>query len=141
MSQFDVLCIGNAIVDIIARCEDDFLVANGIHKGAMNLIDAERAEALYAAMGPAVEMSGGSAGNTAAGIASLGGSAAYFGLIDEIFLFKTKHIHGHLTADQAYIHVNTGFPQFGDSRYAFVFEHLLHQAGSHRFETRNVSHE
>ena len=81
MSQFDVLCIGNAIVDIIARCEDDFLVANGIHKGAMNLIDAERAEALYAAMGPAVEMSGGSAGNTAAGIASLGGSAAYFGKV------------------------------------------------------------
>ena len=55
--------------DIIARCEDDFLVANAIHKGAMNLIDAERAETLYAAMGPAVEMSGGSAGNTAAGIA------------------------------------------------------------------------
>ena len=81
MSEYDVLCVGNAIVDIIARCEDDFLVANGIHKGAMNLIDAERAEALYAAMGPAVEMSGGSAGNTAAGIASLGGRAAYFGKI------------------------------------------------------------
>ena len=81
MAKYDVLCIGNAIVDIIARCEDDFLVANGIHKGAMNLIDAERAEALYAAMGPAVEMSGGSAGNTAAGIASLGGSAAYFGKV------------------------------------------------------------
>ncbi|PHP68732.1 adenosine kinase [Zhengella mangrovi] len=81
MSQYDVLCIGNAIVDIIARCEDDFLVANAIHKGAMNLIDAERAETLYAAMGPAVEMSGGSAGNTAAGIASLGGRAAYFGKV------------------------------------------------------------
>ncbi|MCB1418346.1 MAG: adenosine kinase [Notoacmeibacter sp.] len=81
MSRYDVLCIGNAIVDIIARCDDDFLVGNAIIKGAMNLIDAERAEALYSAMGPAVETSGGSAGNTAAGIASLGGRTAYFGKV------------------------------------------------------------
>ena len=81
MDRYDVLCIGNAIVDIIARCDDDFLVSNSIIKGAMNLIDAERAEALYAAMGPAVETSGGSAGNTAAGIASFGGKTAYFGKI------------------------------------------------------------
>ncbi len=67
MSQYDVLCIGNAIVDIITHCDDDFLVANGIIKGAMNLIDADRAELLYARMGPAIEASGGSAGNTAAG--------------------------------------------------------------------------
>jgi len=81
MSQIDVLCIGNAIVDIIARCEDDFLVGNGITKGAMNLIDAGRAELLYSRMGPAVETSGGSAGNTAAGIASFGGRAAFFGKV------------------------------------------------------------
>ncbi|MBW3097605.1 adenosine kinase [Pseudohoeflea coraliihabitans] len=81
MSQFDILCIGNAIVDIIARCEDSFLEENAIIKGAMNLIDAERAETLYARMGPAIEMSGGSAGNTAAGIASLGGRAAFFGKV------------------------------------------------------------
>lgn len=83
MSQpkFDVLCIGNAIVDIIARCEDDFLVDNNIIKGAMNLIDEDRAETLYAAMGPAIETSGGSAGNTAAGIASFGGQAAYIGKV------------------------------------------------------------
>lgn len=81
MSQYDVLCIGNAIVDIIARAEDDFLRSNNIIKGAMNLIDADRAEALYAAMGPAVETSGGSAGNTAAGVASFGGRAAYFGKV------------------------------------------------------------
>jgi sugar/nucleoside kinase (ribokinase family) len=81
MPDFDVLTIGNAIVDIIARSEDDFLVANGIIKGAMNLIDAERAEALYAAMGPAIEASGGSAANTAAGVASLGGRGAYFGKV------------------------------------------------------------
>src|SRR5690606_39435521 len=81
MSQFDVLCIGNAIVDIIARCEENFLVENGIVKGAMNLIDAERAELLYSHMGPAIEASGGSAGNTAAGVASFGGKAAYFGKV------------------------------------------------------------
>ncbi|WP_018235320.1 adenosine kinase [Ensifer sp. BR816] len=81
MTKFDVLTIGNAIVDIIARCDDSFLVHNGIIKGAMNLIDAERAELLYSRMGPAVEASGGSAGNTAAGVASLGGRAAYFGKV------------------------------------------------------------
>jgi hypothetical protein len=52
MNQFDVLCIGNAIVDIIARCDEAFLVDNAIIKGAMNLIDAERAELLYSRMGP-----------------------------------------------------------------------------------------
>jgi sugar/nucleoside kinase (ribokinase family) len=81
MTAIDVLCIGNAIVDIIARCDDTFLSDNGIIKGAMNLIDAERAETLYARMGPAIEASGGSAGNTAAGIASFGGSAAFFGKV------------------------------------------------------------
>ncbi len=81
MAQFDVLTIGNAIVDILARCEDDFLEENGIIKGAMNLIDAERAELLYSKMGPAVEASGGSAGNTAAGIANFGARAAYFGKV------------------------------------------------------------
>jgi sugar/nucleoside kinase (ribokinase family) len=80
-TRFDVLTIGNAIVDIIARAEDDFLVERGIVRGAMNLIDAARAEELYAAMGPALEASGGSAANTAAGVASLGGRAAYFGKV------------------------------------------------------------
>lgn len=81
MSEYDVLCIGNAIVDIIARCDEAFLVDNGIIKGAMNLIDAERATFLYERMGPAIETSGGSAGNTAAGLAGLGGRAAYFGKV------------------------------------------------------------
>lgn len=81
MSQYDVLCIGNAIVDIIAQCDETFLTDNGIIKGAMNLIDTDRAELLYASMGPAIEASGGSAGNTAAGVASFGGRAAYFGKV------------------------------------------------------------
>jgi sugar/nucleoside kinase (ribokinase family) len=88
MPELDVLCIGNAIVDIIASCDEAFLVDNGIIKGAMNLIDAERAELLYSRMGPAVEASGGSAGNTAAGIASFGGRAAYFGKVSQDGLGK-----------------------------------------------------
>jgi sugar/nucleoside kinase (ribokinase family) len=81
MTKFDVLTVGNAIVDIIARCDDQFLIDNKITKAAMNLIDAERAELLYSRMGPALEASGGSAGNTAAGAASLGAKAAYFGKV------------------------------------------------------------
>jgi sugar/nucleoside kinase (ribokinase family) len=88
MNQFDVLCIGNAIVDIIARCDEAFLVDNAIIKGAMNLIDAERAELLYSRMGPAIEASGGSAGNTAAGIASFGSRSAYFGKVADDQLGK-----------------------------------------------------
>ncbi|MCB1461215.1 MAG: adenosine kinase [Nitratireductor sp.] len=80
-TRFDVLTIGNAIVDIIAQSQENFLVAEDIIKGAMNLIDADRAEHLYAAMGPAIEASGGSAANTAAGVASFGGRAAYFGKV------------------------------------------------------------
>ncbi|WP_113372463.1 adenosine kinase [Rhizobium sp. SYY.PMSO] len=83
MTRFDVLTVGNAIVDIIARCNDQFLIDNKITKAAMNLIDAERAELLYSRMGPALEASGGSAGNTAAGVANFGGRAAYFGKVAE----------------------------------------------------------
>ena len=87
-TRFDVLTIGNAIVDIISRCDDQFLIDNAITKAAMNLIDAERAELLYSRMGPAIEASGGSAGNTAAGVASFGGRAAYFGKVAEDQLGK-----------------------------------------------------
>jgi sugar/nucleoside kinase (ribokinase family) len=80
-APLDVVGIGNAIVDVIARADDAFLAREGLKKGSMQLIDAPRAEALYAAMGPALEMSGGSAGNTMAGIASLGGRGAYVGKV------------------------------------------------------------
>ena len=79
--QYDVLGIGNAIVDVIARTDDDFLAAQKMHKGAMVLIDEERADKLYAAMGPAVEISGGSAANTIVGVASLGGRSAFVGKV------------------------------------------------------------
>src|SRR5262245_4975924 len=80
-TRFDVLCIGNAIVDVLARVEDSFLDKHALTKGMMRLIDEQTAERLYADMGPAIEISGGSAGNTAAGIASFGGRAAYFGKV------------------------------------------------------------
>ncbi|MGI9481278.1 MAG: adenosine kinase [Hyphomicrobiales bacterium] len=80
-SQFDVLGIGNAIVDILSHADDEYLNLRGISKGAMNLIDEERAESLYAETGPAIEVSGGSAANTIAGIASFGGDAAYTGKV------------------------------------------------------------
>jgi sugar/nucleoside kinase (ribokinase family) len=79
--HFDVLGIGNAIVDVIARTEDDFLVRHGMHKGAMTLIDERQAADIYDAMGPAVEVSGGSAANTIVGVASLGARAAFIGKI------------------------------------------------------------
>src|SRR3546814_19902300 len=73
----DVVCIGNALVDVLAKADDAFLTTHGIPKGSMTLIDAARALQLYDAMGPAVEVSGGSAGHTATGVASLGGRAAF----------------------------------------------------------------
>ena len=81
--RYDVLGIGNAIVDVIARAEDDFLVAQGMHKGTMALVDQARAEKIYQAMGPAVESSGGSAANTIVGVASFGGRAAFVGKVKD----------------------------------------------------------
>ena len=80
-TRLDVLCIGNAIVDVIADCDDAFLAAEGLSKGMMRLIDAEEATRLYDHMGPARQVSGGSAGNTAAGIAALGGHAGFIGQV------------------------------------------------------------
>ena len=87
--RYDVLGIGNAIVDVIARAEDDFLVAQGMHKGTMALIDEARAQAIYAAMGPAVESSGGSAANTIVGVASFGARAAFIGKVRDDELGRT----------------------------------------------------
>jgi len=78
---FDVTAIGNAIVDVIAQADDTLLAAHNLPKGAMNLIDAEMAEKLYGVMGQGKEASGGSAGNTIAGIAMLGGRTAYIGKV------------------------------------------------------------
>jgi len=78
---YDVAAIGNAIVDVIAPSSDAFLDEQGLTKGTMMLIDEARAHSLYAAMAPGIEASGGSAGNTVAGVASFGGTAAYVGKV------------------------------------------------------------
>ncbi len=80
-SRYDVLGLGNAIVDVISRADDDFLIAQELRKGGMTLIDEARAEQLYAAMGPATIISGGSAANTIIGLASLGGRGAFIGKV------------------------------------------------------------
>lgn len=80
-TRYDVVAIGNAIVDIIGRCDDAFLATHGATKGAMTLVDADRVVSLYASMGPGIEASGGSAANTMAGLASFGGRAAFIGKV------------------------------------------------------------
>jgi sugar/nucleoside kinase (ribokinase family) len=79
--SLDVVAIGNAIVDVLTHTDESFLESHGMVKGSMMLIDEDVAHEIYADMGPAVEASGGSAGNTAAGIASLGGRVGFVGRI------------------------------------------------------------
>jgi sugar/nucleoside kinase (ribokinase family) len=91
----DVLAIGNAIVDVIARTDEAFLAREDVHKGAMQLIDETRAEHLYGVMGQATIVSGGSAANTAVGAASLGAKAAFVGKVrdDELGRLYTRDLH------------------------------------------------
>ena len=83
MKKFQVVGIGNAMVDVLARAEDAFLAEAGVQKGIMQLIDMDRAVDLYSRVGPAKEISGGSAANTIAGIAHLGGRTAYVGKVKD----------------------------------------------------------
>ncbi len=80
-SRFDVVGIGNALVDVISHADDVFIERQALTKGSMTLVDTERALHLYRALGSAVEMSGGSAANTVSGVASFGGRAAYIGKV------------------------------------------------------------
>jgi sugar/nucleoside kinase (ribokinase family) len=103
--SYDVAAIGNAIVDVIAPADDAFLVDNALAKGAMTLIDAARASELYARMAAGIETSGGSAGNTVAGVASLGGRAAYVGKVakdqlGEVFIHDTRALGVHFQTPQ-----------------------------------------
>ena len=82
-ARYDVAAIGNAIVDILARVEDSLLADLALDKGVMTLVDAERSEAIYRRLPPAVEVSGGSAANTAAGVASLGGKVGFIGKVKD----------------------------------------------------------
>lgn len=97
---YDVAAIGNAIVDVIAPADDAFLTSEGLDKGAMMLIDEARGRDLYSRMAPGVETSGGSAGNTIAGVASYGGRAAYLGKVaddqlGEVFAHDMRAIGAH----------------------------------------------
>ena len=80
-AELDVLAVGNAIVDVISHASDAFLAERALAKGGMALINEATAEALYAEMGPGVEISGGSAGNTIAGVAAFGGRGAFIGKV------------------------------------------------------------
>ena len=114
---YDVVAIGNAIVDIIGRCDDAFLAKHGAPKGHMRLVDAETISSLYTAMGPAIEISGGSAANTMVGVTSFGGKAAFIGKVagDEfgrIFRhdieaagvkFETRAVHGRAPTSRSLI--------------------------------------
>src|SRR5688572_6141437 len=80
-AELDVVSIGNALVDVISHADEAFLDAQGVVKGTMALIDSDRAEELYADMGPGIESSGGSAANTTVGIAGLGDRAAFIGRV------------------------------------------------------------
>lgn len=106
--RYDVIGIGNAIVDVLARAEDDFLVRHGMAKGSMALIDEARAEAIYAAMGPAIEISGGSAANTIVGVASFGGKAAFIGSV------KDDTLGGVFTHDIRAANVSFSTPPFNN---------------------------
>lgn len=94
-ARYDVLTIGNAIVDVLAHAEDDFLVREKLVKGSMRLIDGAEAERLYDHMGTAQLISGGCAGNTAAGAASFGGRVAFIGKVadDELGRFFRHDMH------------------------------------------------
>ncbi|WP_445809390.1 adenosine kinase [Yoonia sp.] len=83
MKKYQVVGIGNAMVDVLARADDGFLDSAGVQKGIMQLIDMDRAVDLYDRIGPAKEISGGSAANTIAGIAQLGGRTAYVGKVKD----------------------------------------------------------
>jgi len=82
-ATLDIVAMGDAIVDVIASCDDEFLVAHGLPKGSMQLLTPSQADELYAAMGVAREMSGGSAANSMAGIAAMGGKSGFIGQVAE----------------------------------------------------------
>ena len=125
--RYDVVGIGNAIVDIIGRCEDDFLAQRSLNKGGMQLVDADAVAALYDAMGPAVEISGGSAANTIVGVASFGGKSAFIGKVaDDEF----GHIFAHLNHVFPHSHGTHDFNLvFADRLRVFDLDHGIGRLG------------
>ena len=111
--ELDVIGIGNALVDVLSHESETFLERHGLAKGSMHLVDEARARALYDAMGPAVEISGGSAANTIVGVASFGGRAHYVGKVrddqlGEVFRHDLKSVGVHYTTPMATTGASTG---------------------------------
>ena len=110
-ARLDVVGIGNAIVDVISTVDDPFISTHSLNKGAMTLIDTETADQLYDAMPPGIEMSGGSAANTMAGIASLGGKAGFIGKVRDDQLGRIfRHDVGAVGVDFATPPADGGTP-------------------------------
>jgi sugar/nucleoside kinase (ribokinase family) len=110
VSELDVVAVGSPLVDVLARATDDDLERTGLVKGSMGLTDLERSDEIYAALGPTVEVSGGSAANTAVGVAALGGRAGFVGKIADDSLGKvfTHDIRAAGVAYEAIIAEGTG---------------------------------
>jgi sugar/nucleoside kinase (ribokinase family) len=113
VSRFDVVALGNALVDVLAYADDDFVAHTGVEPGAMTMVDAARSDEIYAEMGPATESSGGSAANTAAGVASFGGRAAYIGRVSDdafgkVFSHDLRSIGVHFDSPPATTGAPTG---------------------------------
>ena len=99
--KYDVLGIGNALFDVLVKTDEAFLAKHGMTKGSMSLIDEARAAAIYKDMGPATEVSGGSAANTIVGIGSLGARAAYVGKVKDDQIGKL-YVHDIRSAGVAF---------------------------------------
>ncbi|MEM9286963.1 MAG: adenosine kinase [Pseudomonadota bacterium] len=104
--RYDVVGIGNAIIDVIAKADDAFLETEDVAKGGMTLIDADRADSLYASMGPGIETSGGSAANTMAGCAALGVRGGFIGRVrddqlGEVYMHDIRAVGVDFTNDPA----------------------------------------
>jgi sugar/nucleoside kinase (ribokinase family) len=113
VTRFDVVTIGNALVDVLAYADDEFVTRTGIERGAMTMVDEARSDEIYAEMGPATEISGGSAANTASGVASFGGSAAYIGRVSDdafgkVFSHDLRSVGVHFEAPLAVTGSPTG---------------------------------
>ncbi len=108
-----MVALGNALVDVLAYADDDFVARTGVEPGAMTMVDAARSDEIYAEMGPATESSGGSAANTAAGVGSFGGRAAYIGRVSDdafgkVFSHDLRSIGVHFDSPPATTGAPTG---------------------------------
>ena len=138
-AKYDVLGIGNAIFDILVQTDEKFLATHGMTKGGMALIDEVRAISIYQSMGPATEMSGGSAANTIVGVANLGARAAYVGKVRDDQMASLHDIapRGCIRTKPALGWPCTGCPHSGAR--ARLHEHYRRGAGCIRRYRRRPS--